>query len=119
MEMFSRRGLCFILSFCQSIHLMFHPCWMEINNILLINQVIRKAPDQTLISHYIHDSTTAKSEVGLGWCFFNYLYFKLFQIFLLFFESCVEVFFSFSLKVEFGISSGLNPNISIFVAVSL
>ena len=69
--------------------------------------------------HFIHDSTTAKSEVGLGWCFFNYWYFKLFQISLLFFESCVEVFFSFSLKVEFGISSGLNTNISIFVAVSL
>ena len=96
-----------------NLHLMFHPCWMEINNILLIN------PVQTLISHYIHDSTTAKSEVGVGWGFFNYWYFKLFQIFLLFFESCVEVFFSFSLKVEFGISSGLNPNISIFVAVSL
>ena len=30
---------------------MFHPCWMEINNILLINQMIRKAPAQTLIIH--------------------------------------------------------------------
>ena len=119
MEMFSRRGLCFILSYCQSTFDVSSLLDVEINNILLINQMIRKAPAQTLISHYIHDSTTAKSEVGLGWCFFNYWYFKLFQISLLFFESCVEVFFSFSLKVEFGISSGLNPNISIFVAVSL